>query len=102
MFIYHKDPFKSKYEWFIKGREQVVIENLKNPNAFVDYSQTIDGVYENLEDYGPTKERRVLIIFDDMIADIESNTKLSPSHLIVVKRAHLFLYQNLISKHLKL
>ena len=86
MFICHKDPFESKYEWLIKGREQVVIENLKNPNIFVDYSQTIDEVYENLEDYGPTKKRRVLIIFDDMIADIESNTKLSPSHWIVVKR----------------
>ena len=80
MFICHKDPFKSNYEWLIKEREEVVVENLENPNAFVDYSQTIDDVYENLEDYGPTKKRRVLIIFDDMIADIESNTKLSPSH----------------------
>ena len=38
-----------------------------------DYSQTIDDVYENLEDYNPTKRRRVLIVLDDMIADMESN-----------------------------
>ena len=61
----------------IKGRERAGIENLKNPKAFVDYSQTIDDVYENLEDYNPTKKRRVLIVFDDMIADMESNKKLS-------------------------
>ena len=62
----------------IKQREKVGIESLKNPKVFVDYSETIDDVYENLEDYNPTKKRRVLIVFDDMIADMESNKKLSP------------------------
>ena len=52
--------------------------NTKNSKALVDYSQAIDDVYENLEDYNPTKKRRVLIVFDDMIADMESNKKLSP------------------------
>ena len=63
----------------IKGRKKVRIENLKIPKAFVDYSQTIDDVYENLEDYNPTKKRRVLIVFDDMIADMESNKKVQKS-----------------------
>ena len=71
-YLYVKDPFKSKYQLLINGREKVGIENLKNPKAFIDYSQTIDDVYENLEDYNPTKKRRVLIVFDDMIADMES------------------------------
>ena len=62
----------------INGREKIGIENLKNPKAFIDYSQTIDDVYENLEDYNPTNKRRVLIVFDDMTADIKSNKKLSP------------------------
>ena len=57
----------------IKGREKVRLENLIYSKAFVDYSQTIDNVYENLEDYNPTKKRRVLIVFDDVIADMESN-----------------------------
>ena len=39
---------------------------------FTDYSQTIDDVYENLEDYNQTKTRNVLIVFDNMIADVES------------------------------
>ena len=78
IYLYIKDPFESNYQLPINGREKVGIENLKNPNAFMDYSQTIDDVYENIEDYIPTKKRRVLIVFHDMIADIESNKKLSP------------------------
>ena len=73
-----KDPSESKYQLLINQREKIGIENLKNPKSFIDYSQTIDDVYENLEDYNPTKKRRVLIVFDDAIANMESNKKLSP------------------------
>ena len=58
------------------------IEHLRSPKAFIDYSQAIDDVYENLEDYNQTKKRGVLnmmiLELDDMIADMESNKKLSP------------------------
>ena len=61
--------------------------------TFIKFSQTIDGVYENLEDYNPTKKRNVSIVFDDMIrrligwADMEVNKKLeSHSHWIVFER----------------
>ena len=65
IYVYVKDSFKSKYQLLINGREKLGTENLKN-------AQTIDNIYENLEDYSPTKKRRVLIVFDDMIADIGS------------------------------
>ena len=38
----------------------------------------MDDVYENLEDYNPIKKRRVLLVFDGMITDMESNKELSP------------------------
>ena len=66
----------------INEREKVGIKTLKNPNAFIDYSLKIDDVYENLEDYNPTKKKRVFIMFGDMRADMEFNKKLS---LIVSK-----------------
>ena len=47
-----------------------------NPKAFIDYSQAID-VYENLEGYIPTKKIKVLIVFDDKIADVKANTNVS-------------------------
>ena len=77
IYLYVKDPLQSKYQLLINGREKVGIKNFKNPKEFIYYSQTIDDVYENLEDYNPTKKRRVLIVFDDMIADMKSNKKLS-------------------------
>ena len=54
--LYVKDPFESNYQLFINGREKVAIKTLKNGIAFIDYSQTIDDVCENLEDYNPTKK----------------------------------------------
>ena len=104
IYLYVKDPFKSKYQLLSNGREKVGIETLKNRKAVIDYSQTIDDVYENLEDYNPRKKRRVLIVFDDMIADIESNKKISSiaNELFLRNLNILFLYHNLISKCLEL
>ena len=58
-----KDSFELKYQLLINGRETVGIKTLRNPKAFIDYSQTIDDVYENLEDCNPTKKSRLLIVF---------------------------------------
>ena len=72
IYLYIKDPLESKYQLLINRRKKVEIKNLRNPKAFIDYSQTTDDVDENLEDYNPTKKRRVLIVFDDMIAKSKS------------------------------
>ena len=48
IYLFVKDPFEWKYQFLINGREIVRIEILKNPKPFIDYSQTIDDVYENL------------------------------------------------------
>ena len=76
--FFAKDPFKSKYQLLINEREKVGIKKLKNPEAFIDYSQTTDDVYENLEGYNPTKKTKAVIVFDSMIADMKYNKKLSP------------------------
>ena len=75
IYLYVKDPFKSKYQLLISGREKVGIEILKNSKAFIDYSQKIDDVFEHFKDYRQSKKRRVLIVFDDMIVDKKSNKK---------------------------
>ena len=62
--LYVRDPLESKNLLLINERQKVGIKKLKNPKAFIDYSQTIDGVYGNLEDYNPRKKRRVLIVFE--------------------------------------
>ena len=35
----------------------------------------MDGVYQNIDDYNPSRKRKILIVFDDMTADIMSNKK---------------------------
>ena len=78
IYLYVKNPFESKYKLLFKERKKVGIENLKSPKALIDYSQTIDDVYEHLEDYNPTKKKGMLIGFYDVISGIESNKNLRP------------------------
>ena len=51
-----KGPFECKYQLLINGTGKVATEQLKNPKKFIDYSQSIDDVSENLEDCNPTKK----------------------------------------------
>ena len=44
--------------------------NLKDQKAFTEYSNTMQNVYKNIEDYNPSSKYNVLIVFDDMIADM--------------------------------
>ena len=55
IYLYVKDPFESNYQLLINGRKKVGIKEIKNPKAFIDYSQTIDVVYENMSDDNPPK-----------------------------------------------
>ena len=55
--------FESKYQLFINARQKVGIKERKN--VLIDYSQTIDDFFENLEEYNPIKKRKVLILFGD-------------------------------------
>ena len=48
---------------------------MKYPNAFIECSNTMDGVDENIDYYNPSRKRKILIVFDDMIAEIMSNKK---------------------------
>ena len=54
----------------IKKRENPGIKNLNDPSAFIEYSNTMDDVYNNIDDYNPKRKTKILIVFDDMIADI--------------------------------
>ena len=88
IYLYIKDPLKSKCQLLINGRERAGIKKLKNPKEFIDYSQAIDDALEILEEYNPTKKRIVLIVFDDMIADMEANKKSSPISLVFMSQSY--------------
>ena len=39
----------------------------------------MDNIYKNIVEYNPNKKRKILIVFDDVIADMLSNKKLNPT-----------------------
>ena len=73
IFLYATDLSKPKYKILIEKLEDAGIKHLNDPNAFIEYSDTMDDVYENINDYNSSRKRKILIVFDDMIADIMTN-----------------------------
>ena len=78
IYLYAKDPYEKKYQYLINKREKVGLDHFDDPKAFMEYSNDMQDVYRNIEDYNPIKKRKVLIVFDDMIADMINNNKLNP------------------------
>ena len=77
IYLYAKDPYEAKYQYLINKREGVGINHFNDPKAFIEYSNDMHDVYKNINDYNHDKEKKILIIFDDMIADMINNKKLN-------------------------
>ena len=73
IYLYAKDIHEPKYEYLINKREQAGIKNLNDPKAFIEYSDDMDDVLDDINNYNKNRDKKVLIVFDDMIADIEYN-----------------------------
>ena len=78
-YLYAKDPYEAKYQYLINKREKVGLDHFKDPKAFMEYSNDMKDVYKNIENYNPGKKLKILIVFDDMIADMINNKKLNPT-----------------------
>ena len=68
--MYAKDLYEPKYQYFINKREGVGINHFNDTKAFIEYSNDMSDVYKNINNYNPEKDSKILIVFDDMIADI--------------------------------
>ena len=75
MHLYTKYPYEAKYQFLISKRETTGLKHLNNPKAFIEYSNDMQDVYKNTEEYNPGKEHKILIVFDGMIADMINNKK---------------------------
>ena len=73
IYLYAKDLSESKYEYLIRNRENTGIKHLNDSKAFIECSNTMNDVYENIDKYDPKRKRKILIVFDDMIAGIMTN-----------------------------
>ena len=61
----------------INKREGVGINHFNDPKAFTDYSNDMHDVYKNIYEYNPDKKNKILIVFDDMVADMIHHKKLN-------------------------
>ena len=77
IYLYGEDPYEAKYQFLINKRKSVGLEHFDDPKAFIEYSNDMQNVYENIDEYNISKDRKILIVFDDMIADIINNKKLN-------------------------
>ena len=75
IYLYAKDTDEKKYQYLINKREQAGIKNLNDSHAFIKYSNDMNDVLEDINNYNKNRDKKVLIIFDDMIADIMRSEK---------------------------
>ena len=75
--MYAKDPYEAKNQYLINKREKVGLDHFNDPKAFIDYSNDMQDVYKNIDKYNTDKERRILTVLDDVIADMINNKKVT-------------------------
>ena len=73
IYLYAKDPYEAKYQYLINIGQKVGIDNFDDSKAFIGYSNDMHDAYKNIDEYNPDKERKILIVFDDMIVDMINN-----------------------------
>ena len=75
IYLFTKDPYEAKYQYLINKWEGFGINHFKDVKAFIEYSNDMNNVYKNINCYNPDKENKILIVFDDMIADMIKKKK---------------------------
>ena len=70
MYLYAKDPYEADYQLLINKRGSSGLKHFNDPKAFIEYSNDMKHVYKNIEEYHTDKESKILIAFDDIIADM--------------------------------
>ena len=78
IYLNTKDLYEAKYQLLINKKESTSLKYLTDSKAFIEYSNDMDDIYKNIEEYNPNKKRKILIVFDDIIADMLINKELNP------------------------
>ena len=74
--INHQSDIFNKISIIINKCESVSLKHLEDPKTFIQYSNDIYDIYKNISEYKPSKKRKILLVFDDMISAMLSNKKL--------------------------
>ena len=102
IYLYAKDTEEKKYQFLINKREQAGIKNLNEHHEFIEYSNDMKDVLDDINNYNKNRDKKVLMIFDDMIADIMKSEKFKAivkelfiryrkKYIIIVLKNHIHL-----------
>ena len=75
IYLYAKDTDEKKYQFLINKREQAGIKNLNEPHEFLEHSNDMNDVLDDINNYNNNRDKKVLITFEDVIADIMRSEK---------------------------
>ena len=73
-----KDTYEEKYQYLINKHEKIGLNHYDDPKAFIEYLNGKQDVYKSIEDYNLGTKGKVLIVFDDIIADMINNKRFNP------------------------
>ena len=97
--LYAKGLSEPKYQLLIERPENADIKNYNDPSAFIEYSNTVDDVYNNINGYSTRRKRKILIVFDYVIANIMTNKQFQAiikELFIRCRKLNLYLSHSLI------
>ena len=75
--LHAKDPHQAKCQFLINKRESIGLKHFNDSQAFLEYSNDMQDFYKTIDEYNTDKERKILIVFDDMIAAMINNQKIN-------------------------
>ena len=81
IYLYAKDPCEAKYQFLINKRESTGLKHFHNLKAFIMYSNNMQDVFKNIEEYNIGKTRKILIVFDKKVFD---NKKLMKNYNMIL------------------
>ena len=85
-YLYAKDLCKARYQFLIKKSEDIQTKHLNGSKTLIEYSNNVWDVFKNIEEYNPGMECKVLLVFDDMVADMHNNKTLNSLNLLIRRR----------------
>ena len=97
IYLYAKDPYETKYQFSVSKIESRGLKHFNDPEAFIEYSNDMEDVYKNTEEYNTDKKRKIFTVFADMIVDMINNKKLTKKPVYQrQKTKHFFFYYTII------
>ena len=75
IYLYADDSYKAKYQLLVNKHEATGVKHFNESEASIKYSNYMNDIYRNIEEHSVNEKRKILIVYDDMIADMLSNKK---------------------------